>query len=103
MSWPNFSNVFQRYDYLKAGNVRRLNGKLNDGGHINHITYKQLIHMVSDKWSPVYVNGDALAFCGRVPGLLSRLSERFVDKHIVFPKFKSLLLSYNVDILLRKK
>ena len=103
MSWPNFSNVFQRYDFLKTGNVRRLNGKLNEGGHVNFITSKQLIHMVSDAWSPVYVNGDALAFCGRIPGLLNRLSDRFDNRHIVFPKFKSLMLSYNVDILFRKK
>lgn len=103
ISYPNFSGIYQRVKFLFSGNIPRMGGRLNSGGHINLLPEKFLIDFLSDKYQVEYIEGDALALTGKIPRIIRFFNKSFKDKHIVFPAIKSTLFSYNINILFKKK
>lgn len=102
LSYPNFSNIFQRLHFLQSGTIYRLSGTLNSGGHINFITERHLLNFLKNDFELIQSQGDMLALTGKVPRILSFFDKQFQDKHVLIPFFKSTLFSYNVNSLFKK-
>ena len=102
LSYPNFTNIFQRINILMNGFTFRLGGQVSSGGHINIITSKNLAHWMDNRFYLKKNEGDFFASVKYAPWFMS-LMKKSGDKHLIFPEIKSLLLSYNIISVFKKK
>ncbi len=101
ISYPNYSNIFQRMIFFKNGMPVRLGGKVNNGGHINFIPFKFLMNWLSPKFKINCFTGDYFASVSIIPKICSIFNNSLKDKHFLIPN-KSLLFSYNVNAVFTK-
>jgi len=101
ISYPNYSNIFQRMMLLKNGMPVRLGCKINSGGHINFMPFKFLLDWLSPKFKINSSSGDYFASVSIIPKICSIFNKDLKDKHFIIPN-KSLLFSYNVNAVFTK-
>lgn len=102
LSYPNFSNIFQRIIFFLTGNVGRLGGKLGSGGHINFVTEKYLQHFLSEKFELISSDGDVMAWTDRAPKFFNKFNRNINEDHIIFESINSSIFSYNVNTIFKK-
>ena len=96
-AFPNFSNIQQRLAFLKTGNVRRISGQINSGGHINLIPPFFFESFISPLFDLKERKGDYFASYNRIPPLLLSKGKGFIFKT------SNTLLSYNIMYKFTKK
>jgi len=96
---PNFGSFFQKIKFFKDSRPFRLNGTIDDGGHINFFTHQYLLHFLKDYYQLFKIEGDQF-----VDMLFSRALFKFFKKdlYLVNDSIKSTFFSYNIMLALVK-
>lgn len=97
---PNFDNFFQKVRFLLTGYPLRLDGNMDNGGHVNFVPHKYLPHFLGPYFALREKKGDIFMdplFTHRLLRLVKK------DGYVISERISSLYFSWNVMLCLEKK
>ena len=101
VSFPNYSNLYQRIRFFFTGTVMRLDGQLGSGGHINFTPYKALSTWLEPKFKLLEIKGDFIVFF-YIQKIIKFITFGRVDKNVLICN-SSPLFSWNVNMVFMNK
>lgn len=100
IDYPNFCNIFQRLIFLKNGIPTRLEGRLNNGSHVNFLPYKFLVQYLDKHFKLEEIKGnlvmDQIFFrkffekTGKAKFLISEKKTSPLFSHNIYLSFKKI-------------